>query len=412
MLSVTLISAAALGADGPRTDINPALLYYQSFLLAPDPMSESDSDYLFSSEARNAPLPERFGKVFEGYNNQFMLVRQAAASTVPCDWGIDMTRGPATLLPHLARCKAVAQASRLRARWQLEHGQQAGARDDLLATFALARNTARDGTLISALVQIASEAIDYAVIADNFGSFTPETLKQLIAGLDALPPEGRVSSAMVAEKAYFHDWLVNRIHEVQRENPGNETKAMEQIHQLFGSMESEDKGQSETWNTIVQAAGGTSAGVLKLLANEQLLYNKLAEITSLPKAEFDAQMKQFEAGLSPAANPLISVSLGAYKKARYREFRSQVWQAMVRAAVEYKLNGEAGFQSVPDPMGNGPFEFSRFVFEGIDRGFQLKSAYTGSGFTETLIFVEKPGPGFRVDGPKAGEGLRHWAEKK
>ena len=74
-----------------------------------------------------------------------------------------------------------------------------------------------------------------------------------------------------------------------------------------------------------------------------------------------------------------------------REFATLTDQAMVRAAVEYRLHGEAGLKSVSDPFGNGPFTFQRFVFEGVDRGFELKSAYAGLGYPCALIFVEKHG---------------------
>jgi hypothetical protein len=77
--------------------------------------------------------------------------------------------------------------------------------------------------------------------------------------------------------------------------------------------------------------------------------------------------------------------------------------AMVHAAVEYKLHGEAGLQSVTDPWGQGPFEFKRFVFQGVDRGFELKSACRKNGWPEVLIFVEKDGPPFYVNGRNAGQ---------
>ena len=85
-----------------------------------------------------------------------------------------------------------------------------------------------------------------------------------------------------------------------------------------------------------------------------------------------------------------------------KEFGSLIAQQMVRAAVEYKLHGEAAFNNVSDPCGQGPFGFERFTFKGVDRGFQLKSAYTGRGFPEIVIFVEKDGPPFQVNGNKAG----------
>jgi len=92
-------------------------------------------------------------------------------------------------------------------------------------------------------------------------------------------------------------------------------------------------------------------------------------------------------------------------KGRAKELRIQVVLAMVRAAVEYKLHGEQGLQSVKDPCGQGPFALQRFVFQGVDRGFELKSPFDAGGFQQVLIFVEKEGPPFLIDGPHAGQAL-------
>jgi hypothetical protein len=84
----------------------------------------------------------------------------------------------------------------------------------------------------------------------------------------------------------------------------------------------------------------------------------------------------------------------------------------VQAAVEYKLNGEAGLRKVQDPWANGPFAFRRFIFEGVDRGFELKSAYKGQGFEDTMIFVEKQGPAFSVNGVPGHVGKSRPAARK
>src|SRR4051812_37250347 len=75
-------------ARPPRTDINPALLYYQSFLLAPE-ISKEDRSYLFESQewSRGQKLPDRFGELISSYGKQLRYARHAAKSTVPCDWG-------------------------------------------------------------------------------------------------------------------------------------------------------------------------------------------------------------------------------------------------------------------------------------------------------------------------------------
>jgi hypothetical protein len=90
-------------------------------------------------------------------------------------------------------------------------------------------------------------------------------------------------------------------------------------------------------------------------------------------------------------------------KARQREFKVQVWLAMLHTAAEYKLHGDPGLLTVADPCGQGPFAFQRFVLDEVDRGFQLKSSFEGSGFIETMIFMEKQGTPFFLDGPHAGE---------
>ena len=392
------------GAAGPsfRTDINPALLYGQAFLVAPDNGRNADDAYLYSKEGMSQKLPERFDELFAGYDDEFRLLRKAALATAPCDWGIDMSEGPGTLLPHLARAKAAAIAARFRVMWELQHDRQTEAREDLLASVALGRNISRDGTLISTLVQLAVEVMDCATLAGNFGQFTPETLKEVVEGLEAEPHRGALAACLRTERAVCQDWMRNRILELQKASPGDDAKVMESIRELLQnySYESDLVGTNLwDWERLRQAAGGTSAGVLKLVQDQDPVWEKLAVILALPYPQCEDQMKQL---IRESPNPLVSLFVPAWEKSLRRDFKSHVWLAMVRAAVEYKLRGEAGLMSVSDPGGHGPFTFQRFVFEGVDRGFKLKSAYTGSGFQETLIFVEKQGPPFLTDGPHVG----------
>ncbi len=404
-----LVIAGAVGASGGqfRTDINPALRYYQAFIVAPD-LSQADRNYLFMTEWRGQKLPERFGELVARYDNGFKFVRQAAQASVACDWGIDMSPGPATLLPHLARIKGIAQAARLRAMWDLQQGRPADARDDLLAAFALGRNSARDGVLISALVQIAVENIVCSTVAESWHQLPPEILKQLADGFAAAPPRGTMAACIPMEKSSFPGWLADRILELQKENPGNDAIVMAGTRELLAGFEGTDEGQPNQaqpsfWEQVTKAAGGTSAGVVKLLRDEVWLYERLAAIMALPQPEYDDQAKQFSAEIQKSTNHFVSLTFPAFEKARQKEFAILVELAMVRAGVEYKLRGEPGLQSVTDSCGQGPFAFERFVFEGVDRGFELKSAYAGRGFPEVLIFVEKDGPPFLVNGKNAGQ---------
>src|SRR5262245_39742393 len=116
-LAVGFIAAVVAHADGPPgTNANPALLYRQSFLAAPD-LTSGDRNYLFTTNWQGLKLPERFGKLVSRYDAQFRILRDARDLQAPCDWGVDLSQGPLALLPHLAHAKTVGQVARLRAMW-------------------------------------------------------------------------------------------------------------------------------------------------------------------------------------------------------------------------------------------------------------------------------------------------------
>lgn len=398
LLLAFALTAARAGTF--RTDINPALLYYQAFLVAPQ-MSESDLDYLGTNYWSSQKLPEKYGELVTRYDNEFRLVRQAARATVPCDWGIDLSEWPRTLFPQLARGKAVAVGSRSRVVWELAQGQQAEAREDLVATLALARNISRDGTLIGALVQIAMESITTWNVAENFGRFSPETLEQLVADLDAAPARGTLAAAVTNEASLSRQWLVGTIEGLRQAYPGDDAKVMAKLRGMFKDMRSKEDTEPDPWDKFLQTSGVSSESVLNVVREAESLNQRLMVAMTLPLPEFQSQEKALEAGIQNFSNPLAS-SFPAILRARRKEARSLVTLAMVRAAVEYKLHGSAGLQSVNDPAGSGPFGFRRFVFEGVDRGFQLTSVLDAGGFAESLVFVETPGVAFLVGGPHVG----------
>jgi hypothetical protein len=392
-------------AQSFRTDINPALLYYQSFILGAD-LSQADHDYLLTNQWQGLKLPARFGELVGESDNKFKLIRQAAHSSAPCDWGIDWSAGPDTFLPQLGRSKATVQMARLRAMWDLQNNRQAEARDDLLAAFTLARNCSRDNSLIAVLVQIAAENIVCSTVAENFDRFSPETLQQLADGFDAAPARGTMANSFATtEVRLFYDWVEARITQLRQEYPGNDAQVLDSFRYVFEN--NGDGGQKDTniWPRIVKAAGGTSEGFLALVQQTKPLQARLTAIASLPQPEYDNQIQQFDAEVQQSTNPLVSCLFPALDKARPREFAILAELAMVRAAVEYKVQGEAGLKSVKDPFGSGPFEFQWFKFNGMDRGFELKSAYHGRGFPEVMIFVEKEGPPFYVNGRNAGKAV-------
>jgi hypothetical protein len=411
-LAVLAGTASAARSEDFRTDINPALRYYLALLEEPK-QEQRDRDYLFANEWRGRTLDKRFGDLLTAYNNEFKAIRQAGQAKVPCEWGIDYSAGPYTLLPGLARWKGIAQLARLRTLWDLQNGRPTDARDDLVAVMALAHNVSRDSNLIARLVEIAMESILCTAVAENYGRFSTETLQQLVQGFDSGPARGTLAESLPGERASTCEWLIGQITKLQRENPGNDAPALHVISELL-----DESGEGEGPEVkhdraaqIIKAAGGTSEGILKFLRDLLPLYDKMQAMMALPREEFESRAKEFDDEIRQSPNPFGHELLPSIRRSRTREFAVQAKLAMVRAAVEYKSRGEAGLNDFHDPFGTGPFAYHRVVVDGVDRGFSLSSAYNGGGFQETLAFVEKDGPALYIDGKNAGRLLPQQAIK-
>ncbi|HMJ67126.1 MAG TPA: hypothetical protein VK615_17410 [Candidatus Binatia bacterium] len=410
-LSFVLILATTIvgnAAERFRTDINPALLYHQGLLMVPQ-LSDADRKFLFETEWRNVPPDNRYDSLVSTYRNVFKMLRRAAVSEVPCDWGIDMSDGPETLLPALARFKSVAQVACLRARKHLIAGKQAETRDELLATFVMGRNVSRDGTVISVLVQVAIENIVMSFIAENFYQFAPETLEQLAAGFNSAPARRQIHECMAVERYAFCDWLVAKINDFDAESGGNQQQLHTKLRELLGKVlgapetEAEKNRMTKVPDEFIGATDGSAAGLIGYVKQLEPLYDEATHVLTLSWPEYQVPTAEFEKKLATHPNVLAREFLPALGKARAREFPLVSKYAMLQAAMAYKVGGEGAFKAVSDPFGDGPFTFRRFVLEGVDRGFQLQSKLNCRGFDETLILIETPGPAVRVDFKNAGE---------
>ncbi len=405
-----LIASGTLGhaAEDFRTDINPALLYYQAFLQAPE-LSREDYHYLFETDWRGRPLEPRMGELLARYDVTFRVLREAGQSQVACDWGLDLSRGPEALLPGLARAKTMVHVARLRTAWDLARRNENEARQDLAGVFRLAHNVSRDGVLVSALVQIAMEQLIVTTVAEHFYEFSPETLQRLAADFAASPPRGTIVACLPVERDAFRDWLIRKIEIFQKENP-DDAKVVEETRAMIRRNFATGGDQADLADKLVKAAGGTSAGVLKFVRDLDAWYDRMGGLLALPYEKFEPAIKAFSEDMRNSPNPLVPLFFSAFGKCREKEFAAEAGLAMLRAAVAYKAHGREAFQAVRDPFGTGPFGFQRFRFKDVERGFELTSAFHGRGPQERLIFVETNGPAFQVSGKNAGAALPGVAE--
>jgi hypothetical protein len=397
------IAITANAADRFRTDINPALIYHQGLLVVPQ-LSEDDRQHLFATEWRTKPFDERATNLIASFRNVFKLIRRAAASEVPCDWGIDMSDGPETLLPALAPFKSVAQVVGLRARMHLAASDQETAREELLATIAMARNVSKDGTLISVLVQIAIELHVASFIAENLYQFTPETLEQFAVRLNTGPPRGLVVHSMAVEKSSFYDWLLRKMREIEAETAGDQQQLHAKVRDLWKGHFSDSVVEADkVVDEWIRATDGSASGLITYVRRLEPFYDEVTHIADLPWSEYQVRYPAFENKVRAHSNVLARGFFSAIGKSLVREFTAEAKLAMLQAGIAYKLHGETAFNAIADPFGSGPFTLHRFVLDGVDRGFELESKLNCRDYPEKLILIEKPGPAVRVDGKDAGQ---------
>ncbi len=146
--------------------------------------------------------------------------------------------------------------------------------------------------------------------------------------------------------------------------------------------------------------------MLRYLAELEPMYRELERVMALPCADYLPAIERLEKEIRSSPNLLAQELLPAVLKVRDKEFKALAWLAMIRAAYAYRIDPAQGLEKVVDPFGDGPFSYRRFVLDGVDRGFILKSELRNPDFPEILIFAEKTGAAFYVDGPLAGQKIQ------
>lgn len=391
-----------------QQEINPALLYWQAFAVMPD-LSPEEQKHLLETPWRTRPMDQRAGELAARFDSTFKLLRAAAASEASCDWGVDLSLGPEVLLPHLAKAKRCATVAVLRSQWAVQQGRPQDIEGDLVATFVLGRNLSRDGTIISALVQVAMERMMVGSLVQQWPELPTDMIRNVLQGFDEAPPRGTMARAMQTERVAFYGWLVRKIRDAQARHPGDDNAALQEIAKIIEGMRGEPesgKERPELAKPVIQAAGGTTAGLLRYLAELEPMYRELERVMALPCADYLPAIERLEKEIRSSPNLLAQELLPAVLQVRDKEFKALAWLAMIRAAYEYRVNPAEGLQKVVDPFGTGPFSYRRFVLDGIDHGFILKSELRNPDFPEILIFAEKTGAAFYVDGPRAGQKIQ------
>ncbi|MBN2310760.1 MAG: hypothetical protein JXR94_17435 [Candidatus Hydrogenedentes bacterium] len=159
------------------------------------------------------PLPDAARERSVQYladNAQALKYLHEASKIDKCRWPIDLTRGPNTELPHLARVRQGARLVALEALVRADAGDADGAIESVEAVSGVARSLAREPNLISQLVHAA--CLEIAVKAtEQVLDCAPALSDEQLARLDALlvQPEDSFSLAvgLVGERCMLAEVL-------------------------------------------------------------------------------------------------------------------------------------------------------------------------------------------------------------
>src|SRR5204863_2677778 len=102
-------------------------------------------------------------------------------------------------------------------------------------------------------------------------------LQQLAAGFDAAPARCTVASCMPSEKA-LGDWARTTLVELQKKYPGDDAKVLAEYDDSGLVTAFSSVGHTNFWPQLLDASGGPSEGVLKLLHESAALFPRLTEI--------------------------------------------------------------------------------------------------------------------------------------
>jgi len=235
----------------------------------------------------------------------------------PCDWGSDIADGPHAFTPNFIKVRTAAYAAALRARVALSDGKQTQARDELLAVSALGRNAAAGSSLVGTMIQAAVDMKILDFINAHFGELNPQTRAELSAGLNGRPLRHTVADAMANEQAGFNDWLIEKLESFgTRER--DEAKVLENFWVL---MTETFKSEPDLADRIIEAAGGTSEGIIRYIKAVEPHYARSLAIARASASDIKRQTAEFEKAINATTNLLARVVIPNIGKARAKELQ-------------------------------------------------------------------------------------------
>src|SRR5262249_48454561 len=276
-----------------------------------------------------------------------------------CDWSPDYEDGIRMLLPHLVRSMTLARLAALNARHEFAQGHAQAGWDDVMAILALGRHAEVGPSMIGKLVGYRIEWMAIEAVVPHLPELKAAFPATAPGVLDALPAGPTLPQLVRVEKETGAAWLSRELKEAERRKAGSWREVWKEMLSAPGEGDIVDPNLVKSAQTYEQA--------IKLLEDVLPFYDEEAKILELPWKEFDTQYPEF-VKKSKAANALTPYLLPNLDKVIPGDRRARAQLALFKAAVAVVQGGADKLKDVPDPFGDGPFEY-----KALDKGFELKS---------------------------------------
>ncbi|HZL90664.1 MAG TPA: hypothetical protein VFB96_20010 [Pirellulaceae bacterium] len=361
-LLLSPLAQAQIPDSDPHTAGNAALQYWQAFALMPT--LDKEQEELVGKWTTVSLDDPQVMKLVENSRTSLMFLHRGAAMA-NCEWGLKYDDGMGMLMPHMSRARDLARLAALRGRYEFERGNWKVGRNDAQAIVTLGRHVGREPVLIARLVGLLIEDLAIDLTAPYLLEHKAP-YPQAMAMFEALPPAATLSQTILVEKKYMCQWAID-------------------------TLKKEEKGKAgaglELWKKFIDGAKDADAlakmdkfdEILKRMEEVVPVYDELAGIAALPKAEFDARYPKFREQ-AKGANPVVGLLLPAIDQVLAKDHRHKARFALLFAAIAVAQDGPAKLKEIKDPYGDGPFEY-----KALDKGFELKSKLLFEGQPVTLV---------------------------
>ncbi|HSI15191.1 MAG TPA: hypothetical protein VK961_24295 [Chthoniobacter sp.] len=323
---LTLSIAALLIAPGLHAEdlkyppINPALLYWQAAAQLPQ-LTEDQSNELREMATGKEPFDAARAAKLPLDNGSMRVLRQAADSTAPCDWGLPLEDGPVMPLPHLAKLQQMSSMAIVKAKSLFAQDKVQEGMSWLVVAHCMARHAGAGDLLISHLVQDAIEVNALRAAALHCLGWNTETRHGYAAMLESLPPLHTAQDGLRGERL-FVDWVERHF------NAGGKSNA--EVQAIIASLTAEKGAEKE--NVEAQFAPGAMAATL---TEWRSLQSRLEAAFGKPWTEGQAEIKALtdEAIHSPHPLPRLAfpTTTGVFEK----WFTVATLHTMLEAALEH-----------------------------------------------------------------------------